>query len=683
MSPSKKQQIESLRETIRRLDRLYYVDAAPGASDVEYDRMIRELQSLETAHPEFDSPDSPTRKVGGEPIAGFETVTHRLPMLSIENAFSDEELIEFDARVTRLLEDDESLEYTLEYKIDGVALSLIYEHGVLVQALTRGNGVQGDDITHNARTIRGVPLKLAEATWPDVVEIRGEAYIANSDFTRLQAQQQERGETPFANPRNTCAGALKLLDPTLCAARKVRFFAHSIGFLQGTDYATHVEFLEAVARMGLPATPGVETRPDIGSAREYAQNLMDNMHQLDFEVDGLVLKLNNLEQRQRLGATSKSPRWVIAYKWERYSGTTTVRDITIQVGKTGTLTPVAEMAPVEIAGTTVSRSSLHNRDELKRLGLRIGDTVVVEKAGKIIPRVVRVEEHRRNGSERRFRFPKTCPECRTDVVQDEGGVYIRCPNHACPAQLRENIRFFASRAAMEIEGMGIKLIEHLLEAKLLNSLGDIYRLAKHRDALIAMDRMGQKSVDNLLDAIDGSKTRPLWRLLTGLNIRHVGATNARVLADRFGTIQAISDQSVEQLALVDDIGPVIAASVHQFFHTTTSRSVVTDLRKLGLHQGHPIPADDSTASAETAAAGALDGKTIVVTGSLNEFTRDTINEFIRQHGGKPTGSISKKTDLLVAGQDAGSKLNKAQSLDIPIITELELLDLVNTQPPTD
>ena len=669
MNQSIQNQIESLRETIRRLNRLYYVEATPGVTDVEYDRMVSELQSLEETHPEYDSPNSPTHKVGGEPIEGFETVTHRVPMLSIQNAFSDEELYEFDARILKLLDENESLEYTLEYKIDGVALSLIYENGVLVQGLTRGNGVQGDDITHNARTIRGVPLKLVEGPWPDVIEIRGEAYIANSDFTRLQAEQQERGETAYANPRNTCAGAMKLLDPNLCAQRKVRFFAHSTGYIEGGEYRTHTEFLEAVARMGLPATPGVETRPDIATAREYAQTLMDNMHALDFEVDGLVLKLNNLEQRQRLGATSKSPRWVIAYKWERYTGTTTVRDITIQVGKTGTLTPVAEMDPVEIAGTTVSRSSLHNRDELKRLGIRVGDSVVVEKAGKIIPRVVRVEEHSRTGSEKRFRFPKRCPECGTAVVQDEGGVYIRCPNPACPAQLRENLRFFASRAAMDIEGLGIKLIESLLGAGLLTSLGDIYRLGGHRETLIEMERMGEKSVDNLLEAIEDSKTRPLWRLLTGLNIRHVGGTNARVLADRFGTVESIGGQSVEQLSGVEDIGPVIAESVHQFFHSPISQAVVDDLRELGLHQGDPIP------ESATEAFRPLDGMTIVVTGALTQFTRDEIKEFIREHGGKSTGSVSKKTDLLVAGEDAGSKLTKARELEVRVISEQELLDM--------
>ena len=672
MNQSVQQQIESLRETIRHLDRLYYVEAQPGASDVEYDRMMRELQTLESAHPEFDSPDSPSQRVGGEPIDGFETVTHRVPMLSIDNAFSDEELTEFDTRVRKLLDEDEAFEYTLEYKIDGVALALIYENGRLVQALTRGNGVQGDDITHNARTVRGVPLRLVEGTYPELIEIRGEAYIANSDFSRHQAEQVERGETPHANPRNSCAGALKLLDPVLCARRQVRFFAHSTGFLQGGDFGTHTGFLDAVAAMGLPATPDVETRPDIVSAREYAQSLMDNIHSLDFEVDGLVLKLNSLEQRNRLGTTSKSPRWVIAYKWERYTGTTVVRDISIQVGKTGTLTPVAELEPVEIAGTTVSRSSLHNRDELQRLGIRIGDTVVVEKAGKIIPRVVRVEEHGRTGREKRFRFPSKCPECHARVVQDEGGVYIRCPNPTCPAQLRENLRFFASRAAMDIEGLGIKLIENLLEAGLLTCVGDIYRLTNHRDAMVAMERMGTRSVDNLLAAIQATKSRPLWRLLTGLNIRHVGATNAQVLADRFGTIDAIASQSEEQLAEVDDIGPVIAASVQQFFQARTGRQLVEDLRTLGLHFGNEIPREDAAGS-----RGPLDGQTIVVTGSLLAFTRDSIKEFIREQGGKATGSVSKKTDLLVAGDNAGSKLTKAQNLGIRVITEQELLALVD------
>ncbi len=684
MSPSILQQIESLRETIRELDRLYYVEAEPGVTDVEYDRLVGQLQDLEHSHPEYDSPDSPTHGVGGEPIEGFETVTHRVPMLSIENAFDDTALHEFDGRVRKLLEDDEPLQYTVEYKIDGVALALVYEDGVLVQGITRGNGIQGDDITHNARTIHGVPLKLLGSR-PDVIEIRGEAYIANSDFTRLQTQQQQRGETPFANPRNTAAGALKLLDSSLCAKRGLRFFAHSIGHIEGPGYESHTEFLAAVARMGLPVTPGVAARSDIVSTREYAQTLMDNMHSLDFEVDGLVLKLNDLQQRARLGTTTKSPRWVIAYKWERYTGTTRVNNITIQVGKTGTLTPVAEVEPVEIAGTTVSRSSLHNRDELKRLGIRIGDTVIVEKAGKIIPRVVRVEQHHRDGTERRFRFPTKCPECSTPVVQDEGGVYIRCPNPSCPAQLRENLKFFASRAAMDIEGLGIKLIEQLLDLGLLASLGDIYRLKEHRDELRDMERLGEKSVGNLLEAIDGSCRQPLWRLLTGLNIRHVGASNARVLADHFGAIDEIKRQTIEQLAAVDEIGPVIASSVHGFFHSPAGKSLIKDLQGLGLNFGEPRPAsaNDARLAIDSGQRPAmtprpLDGKTIVVTGKFTRFTREEIKEFIRQHGGKPSGSVSKKTDLVVAGENVGSKLEKARKLGIDVIDEDDLVTRVES-----
>lgn len=670
MTEAIRQRIEELRATIRDLDRSYYVEAAPQASDVEYDRLVDQLCSLEESHPEYDSADSPTHKVGGEPIEGFETVTHRLPMLSIENAFEDEALVDFDQRVRKLLDDDEILEYTVEYKIDGVALSLIYQDGVLVQGLTRGNGVQGDDITHNARTIRGVPLKLIDGPRPDVLEVRGEAYISNSDFVQMQTAQQQRGEDPFANPRNTAAGALKLLDPSQCAERRVQFFAHSVGEIAGPGYDSHIEYLDSVAALGLPVTPGVQAHPDILSARGYAQSLMDNMHALDFEVDGLVFKLNRLEQREQLGATAKSPRWAIAYKWERYNGTTRVEEISIQVGKTGALTPVAHLEPVEIAGTTVARASLHNNDELKRLGIRIGDTVVVEKAGKIIPHVVRVEEHQRDGTEKRFRFPNKCPECSTTVVRDEGGVYIRCPHPDCPAQLRENLRYFGSRAAMDIEGLGIKLVEQLLGAGLLGSLADIYRLSQRRDELLALERLGEKSVDNLLTAIDASRERPLWRLLTGLNIRHVGSSNAQVLVDRFGTLDEIMRQTEEQLAEVDEIGPVIAASVHAYCHSDIGRTVIEDLRGLDLHMGIPLPPRATQAEA------ALEGQTIVATGTLTRFTRDEIKEFIRRHGGKAAGSVSKNTNLVVAGENAGSKLRKAQELGITVISEDDLIAMI-------
>lgn len=415
-----KAEVEHLRAELWRHNRLYYVEAKSEISDLEYDRLLNRLREIEHEHPELDAPDSPTHKVGGEPIEGFTQVEHRVPMLSIENVYEEAGVRKFDADVRKGLGEGVQPAYTIEFKIDGVSLALIYEHGVLTTAVTRGDGRKGDDVTNNARTIGGVPLRLEGDDVPPVIEIRGEAYIANSDFAYLRAEQIRAGEEPFANPRNSCAGALKLLDPKLCAARRLRFFAHSVGYNEGAEYQTHHEFLAAVRRWGVPTTPCVATLPNMDATLDYAHQLMDELHSLDFEVDGLVIKVDSLDQREQLGRTSKAPRWVVAYKWEKYEATTQLEQIEVQVGKTGALTPVAHLTPVEIAGTTVSRASLHNRDEIERLGLRLGDWVVVEKAGKIIPHVVRVEEHRRDGSEQPFAFPTHCPVCNAEAVQDEG-----------------------------------------------------------------------------------------------------------------------------------------------------------------------------------------------------------------------------------------------------------------------
>ncbi|MES2792777.1 MAG: NAD-dependent DNA ligase LigA, partial [Planctomycetota bacterium] len=471
-------------------------------------------------------------------------------------------------------------------------------------------------------------------------------------------------------------GALKLLDPKQSAARKIRFFAHSVGFCEGIDLPTHMAFLQAVRRLGVPVTPNVDAWPTWEATIEQCHRMMEQLHSLDFEVDGLVLKVNSRDQRARLGSTSKSPRWVVAYKWEKYEGTTQVLDISVQVGKSGTLTPVSHLKPVEIAGTTVSRASVHNRDELERLGVKIGDWVVVEKAGKIIPHLVRVEEHLRTGDEVDFVFPVTCPECGTAVVQDEGGVYIRCPNPACPAQLRETLRFYASRAAMNIDGLGIKLIEQLVEQGLLTSLSDIYRLRERREELIKLERMGEKSVDCLLKGIEDSRKQPLWRLLTGLNIRHVGRTVSQALANQFGSLDVIMAQTEEDLAEVNEIGPVIAHSVHAFFRTEPVIKLLAELKEFGLNWGEAR----EPSAALPVATGPLGGKTIVVTGSLSRFTRDSIKDFITLHGGKPTDSISKKTDLVVAGEKAGSKLEKAQKLGVRVVTEEEFVALVEESP---
>lgn len=664
-------EMERLREELREHDRRYYEEARPSISDLEYDRLMRRLQELEAAHPELATPDSPTRKVGGAPISGFVNVPHRVPMLSIENAYSEGEVREFGGRVTKLL-GGQKVPFVVEYKIDGVALSLIYEEGLLTQALTRGDGRTGDDVTHNARTMRDVPLRLATPHPPKLIEVRGEAYITNGDFAALRADQLARGEEPFKNSRNATAGALKLLDPKLCAARKLRFFAHSTGALEGREYARHGEFLDDVRACGLSSVPGVAIAPDFDSAFEAATQQMQELHSLDFEVDGIVLKVDDLAQRRELGATSKAPRWVIAYKWERYEATTQILGIDIYVGKTGVLTPVANLAPVEIAGTTVSRASLHNRDEIERLNVAIGDWVVVEKAGKIIPHIVRVEMDRREETPAPFLFPTECPECRTAVVQDVDGVYVRCPNPECPAQVRETLRFFASRGAMDIEGLGEKLIEQLTDAGLVKSFSDLYRLHERRDELIQLERQGEKSIDNLLAGIEASKRQPLWRLLTGLNIRHVGTSTARALSGRFGTLDAIRECSEDALATVDDVGDVIAKSVAAHFRTESTLRVVEELRTAGLNFGEPVSVDASASSANRPLA----GKTIVVTGTLEKFDRTGIEETIVRLGGKASSSVSKKTSFVLAGAEAGSKLTKAQTLGVPIITEAEFIAMI-------
>ena len=669
MTDRVKAEIDRLRDEIRRHDRLYYVDARPEISDLEYDRLIKRLEQLEAEHPEYDSPDSPTRRVGGEPVEGFETVEHRLPMLSIDNVYDEAELFEFDKRVRKLL-GNKPVEYTAEYKIDGVALAVTYEDGRFVRGVTRGDGRHGDDISHTVRTLRGVPLKLEGTKPPAVLEVRGEGYIGNRDFARLRAEQERRGETPFANPRNAAAGSLKQLDPRICARRGLKFLAHGVGYVEGLDAHTHMEFLKALDGYGLPTTPKIKSFPTMEEVREYAGQLAREMHELDFEVDGIVIKVNDFGQRARLGNTSKSPRWVIAYKWEKYEGTTRINEIKVQVGKTGTLTPVAHLEPVPIAGTTITRASLHNRDEIERLGVKIGDWVVVEKAGKVIPHVVRVEEHRRSGDEKAFRFPKKCPACGVDVFQDEGVVYVRCVNPNCPAQLRQTLRYFASRSAMDIEGLGVKLIQQLVDAGLVKSVSDLYRLKDRRDQLLALERVGEKSADNLLSGLEQSKTRPLWRLLTGLGVRHVGTRNAQVLEQQFGTLDEIMAQTEESLADVNEIGPVIAHSVYTFFQSDANRRLVEELRGFGLNFGKP-------ARKKPESEGRLSGKTLVVTGTLSRFTREEVQELIRRHGGKSSGSVSKNTDYVVAGEKAGSKLDKANTLGVPVLTEDDFVALLN------
>ena len=672
-------EVARLRTELDRHNRLYYVEARPEIPDREFDRLLARLAELEREHPELDDPASPTHRVGGQPVEGFRTVEHREPMLSIDNVFDTDGLAEWDDRVRRGLPDDQVPEYSLEYKLDGVALALIYERGLLVRAVTRGDGARGDDVTHNARTIAGVPPGLNKAAGgepPDVLEVRGEAFIGNADFATIRAEREAAGDAVYANPRNLTAGSLKLLDPTLCAARRLRFLAHGVGHHEpgpdGPEFASHTGFLDRLDRWGLGVTPDVRAAGTIGEAVAAAEEMAANLHALPFEVDGIVLKVNSFAQREVLGVRSKSPRWAIAYKWERYEATTRVRDVSVQVGKTGRVTPVAELEPVEIAGTTVSRASLHNADEIARLDLRVGDAVVVEKAGKIIPHVVRVLPEERDGSEKKFAFPTDCPVCGTALVREEGEVDARCPNASCPARLRESVRFWASRAAMDVDGLGVKLVDQLLTAGLVKNLPDLYRLHERRDDLVALDRMAEKSADNLLAGIEASKNRPLWRLLTGLNIRHVGATVARVLAREFSTLDEIMRHDPDSLAATEEVGTVIAESVHAFFAAPANRDTVRQFRTLGLNFGTPFEKKPPAAD-----AGPLAGKSVVVTGTLKTHTREQIEDLIRTHGGKPTGSVSKRTDYLVAGDRAGSKLDKANKNGVPVLTEEEFVTLVN------
>jgi len=659
-------EIQKLRDEIRRHDRLYYVEGRNEISDLEYDKLLVKLRELEAAHPELITSDSPTQRIGDQPISELTPVTHRVPMLSIENTYNLDELREFGTRVAKLLP-GEKIAWIVELKVDGVAASVLYEAGKLTLAATRGNGFVGDDITHNIRTIHGVPLVLHDDAPPAAIEFRGEVYMTNADLVTLNERRAERDEELYANTRNVTAGSIRLLDPRICAERHLRFFVHGLGYSDGYETKSNWDYLAQVERWGLRKTPHVSKHADFEAAIAHCEQLIENLHELDFEVDGLVLKVDDFDQRARLGNTSKSPRWVVAYKFEKFEATTRLNEIRVQVGKTGAITPVAELEPVTLAGTVVRRASLHNAEEIERKDIRPGDTVVVEKAGKVIPHIVRVEKHLRPDELPPFAFPTHCPECQTPLVKDEDGVYIRCPSPKCPAQIRERIRYFATRNAMDIEGLGDKLIEQLVTAGLVASYGDLYRLTL--DKLLNLERVGKKSAENLLEQIEKSKARGLARLLNALSIRHVGVRGAVILAQRFGTIEALQAATVEQLSATPEIGEIIAASVHQWLASDVGRETITDLQQQGILMSEPQTEPSVT-------NGALTGKTLVVTGTMVRFKRDEIERLITQHGGRASSSVSKKTDYVVAGAEAGSKLDKAQTLGVKVLSEDEFLSLI-------
>ncbi len=652
--------IEQLRDQIRYHDRKYYVDASPEISDLEYDRLMQRLQQLESANPQLVTPDSPTQRVGDQPLSGLAQVEHRVPMLSINNTYSPEEVRQFAERSSKLVE-GEAIEWVVEYKIDGVAVSLVYEAGLLTCAVTRGNGRIGDDITHNVRTIPGIPLRLTGSP-PPLIEVRGEVYMTNADLVRLNELQESRGEPPYANTRNVTAGSVRLLDSRTAAERNLRIFCHGVGASEEIDCATYSQFLGRLRNWGIPVTPHVATFKSIDAAIEYCDELIEGLHELDFEVDGIVIKADRFDQRDIMGSTSKSPRWLVAYKFEKYEAPTVVNEIRVNVGKSGAVTPIAELEPVQLAGTTVSRASLHNAEEIERKDIRVGDTIIVEKAGKIIPHVVRVERHLRKRRLPKYKYPTECPECAAPLVKDDGGVYIRCPNLECPAQVKERIRYFATRNAMDIEGLGDKLVDQLVTSKLVSNFSDLYQLTEEQ--LGALERMGPGSSAKLVRGVAASKDRGLARLLNALSIRHVGRRVAQRIAGHFGSMDNLRDASEEEIAAISDVGAIIARSVYEFVHSEHGQQAIDRLAAVGVLMELPL-ADAKERSDK------LRGKTLVVTGTLTKYKRDEIKQLIEQHGGRAASSVSKKTDYLVAGENAGSKLAKAQELGVAILSEVE------------
>lgn len=700
-----------LRREIERHNRLYYQQARPEISDQEYDQLLRQLQELEAQHPHLVTSDSPTQRVGGQPIEGFVTVTHSQPMLSIDNTYSQADLRAWHQRVVKTLQEAELLtppaatptagspslfagaddaislepEYIVEPKVDGVAIGLRYEEGKLTLAATRGDGRRGDDVTANVRTIRDIPLQLddSQRPVPRLLEVRGEIYLPFAEFERINQQRAAEGEELFANPRNSAAGTLKLLDSRQVARRRLRFFAHGRGLLDPDQLPTHSAFLQALRDWGISANPLTQTCRGIEQVWQRVQDFVTRRDQLAYPVDGVVIKVNRLDQQEALGYTSKSPRWCIAYKYAAQQAQTLLKSITWQVGKGGTLTPVAELEPVLLAGTTVKRATLHNLDELQRKDIRAGDQVIIEKAGEIIPQVVRITEQSAANPQRSpaTQPPGQCPSCAGPVTRQADETALRCTNPECSAQIRERLIWFAGRNQMDIEGLGEMTVHQLADAGLLNSFGDIYRLKNHREQLLQLQRMGQKKADNLLEGVEQSKSRGLSRVLAALGIRHVGSRAAQTLARQFGSIDALLAASVDQLQNFEldgqpsGIGPEIAASVFAFFQSQAGRRVIDELRHSGVDLTSPRTPDAAIPPS------IFMGKTIVLTGTLESFDRKKLSDRLQALGAKVTDSISAKTHLLIVGASPGSKLEKARKLNVEVWDEPRLLAELQKTPP--
>ncbi|HEY0050079.1 MAG TPA: NAD-dependent DNA ligase LigA [Pyrinomonadaceae bacterium] len=652
-----KTEIEALRAEINRHNELYYQKAAPEIADAEFDALLAKLKALEEENPEFITPDSPTRRVGGR-AEGFKPFVHRVPLMSLDNSYDLEDLRAFDDRVRRLA-DGRDFDYVAELKIDGLSVALHYENGVLAAGATRGDGTIGDDVYGNVKTIRTIPLRL-KGDFSEKVEIRGEVFLARSVFGKINAELEMQGEKIFANPRNCAAGTLRQLDASIVAARRLDMFPYDV--LSGNQkmFATHWAIFQWLEAKGFNVNPNRALCKNFDELGEFIDSMQAKRDSLDYDIDGVVVKVNQTHLQQEFGATTKAPRWAIAYKYPAMQATTQLEKIEIQVGRTGALTPVAYITPVQLAGTVVERASLHNEDEIKRLNLKINDWVLIEKSGEIIPQILQVIESKRTGVEKDYEFPKNCPICGADAVRPEGEVVTRCSNTDCPAKVKARILYYASRKAMDIEGLGDILVKKLVDSGIVKNVADLYDLKL--DEIAKLERMAEKSATNLINQIETSKTRGLQRLLYGIDIRHVGERYAKILANHYRNIDKLAEASIEELDAIHEIGLTVAVSVYDFFRNPRHQEVIRRLKAAGVTT--EIDADASASFDENFA-----GKTFVLTGKLEQFTRDEAAKIIEERGGRIASLVSKKTDYVVAGEDAGSKLTKAESLGVKVLSE--------------
>ncbi|MGT8783424.1 NAD-dependent DNA ligase LigA [Klebsiella oxytoca] len=667
---SNEQKLTELRTTLRHHEYLYHVMDTPEIPDAEYDRLMRELRELEAQHPELITPDSPTQRVGAAPLASFSQIRHEVPMLSLDNVFDEESFLAFNKRVQDRLKNSDDLTYCCELKLDGLAVSILYENGLLVQAATRGDGTTGEDITSNVRTIRAIPLKLRGDNIPQRLEVRGEVFLPQAGFEKINEEARRTGGKVFANPRNAAAGSLRQLDPRITAKRPLTFFCYGVGVLEGGELpASHSARLQQFKFWGLPVSERVKLCHTPEEVLTYYRKVEEDRPNLGFDIDGVVIKVDSLALQEQLGFVARAPRWAVAFKFPAQEQMTFVRDVEFQVGRTGAITPVARLEPVHVAGVLVSNATLHNADEIERLGLRIGDKVVIRRAGDVIPQVVNVVLSERPEETREIVFPTHCPVCHSDVERVEGEVVTRCTGGLiCGAQRKESLKHFVSRRALDVDGMGDKIIDQLVEKEYVHTPADLFQLTPGK--LTGLDRMGPKSAQNIVDALDKSKETTFARFLYALGIREVGEATAAGLAAHFGTIEALEQASIDDLQKVPDVGIVVATHVRNFFAEESNREVIAQLRKEGVRWPAPVVVNAEEIDSPFA------GKTIVLTGSLSQLSRDDAKAQLVALGAKVAGSVSKKTDLVIAGEAAGSKIAKAQELGIAVIDEDEMLRLL-------